>query len=32
VLLRPVFDFVWNGAGYGHSPSYRDGQWVATRQ
>jgi len=31
VLLRPVFDFVWNGAGYGHSPSYRDGRWVKLR-
>lgn len=31
VLLRPIFDFVWNGAGYGHAPSYRDGRWVKLR-
>jgi hypothetical protein len=31
VLLRPVFDFVWNGAGYGRAPGYREGRWVRLR-
>jgi hypothetical protein len=28
VLLRPLFDFVWNGGGWSGSPNYRDGRWV----
>ena len=28
VLLRPIFDFVWNGGGWAGSPNYRDGRWV----
>ena len=28
VVLRPVFDFIWNGGGWPGSPNYRDGRWV----
>lgn len=28
VVLRPLFDFVWNGGGWAGSPNYRDGRWV----
>lgn len=28
VVLRPLFDFVWNGGGWPGSPNYRDGRWV----
>lgn len=28
VVLRPLFDFVWNGGGWSGSPNYRDGRWV----
>jgi hypothetical protein len=31
ILLRPLFDFVWNGGGWPGSPNYRDGRWVAPR-
>lgn len=32
VLLRPIFDFVWNGGGWAGSPNYRDGRWVEPRR
>lgn len=28
VVLRPLFDYVWSGAGWPGSPNYRDGRWV----
>jgi hypothetical protein len=28
IVLRPVFDFIWNGGGWPGSPNYRDGRWV----
>lgn len=28
VVLRPLFDFIWNGGGWPGSPNYRDGRWV----
>jgi hypothetical protein len=28
VVLRPAFDFIWNGGGKPRSPNYRDGRWV----
>ena len=28
VVLRPLFDFVWNGGGWPGSPNYRNGRWV----
>jgi hypothetical protein len=31
VLLRPLFDFIWNGGGWPGSPNYRDGKWVKPR-
>lgn len=27
VVLRPLFDFVWNGGGWPGSPNYKDGRW-----
>ena len=27
VLLKPLFDYVWNGGGWEASPHYRDGRW-----
>jgi hypothetical protein len=29
VVLRPLFDYVWNGGGWPGSPNYRDGRWVS---
>jgi len=29
IVLRPLFDFLWNGGGWAGSPNYRDGRWVA---
>jgi hypothetical protein len=29
LVLRPLFDFVWNGGGWPRSPNYRDGRWLA---
>ena len=29
IVLRPLFDVVWNGGGWPASPNYRDGRWVA---
>src|SRR5205807_5588457 len=29
VVLRPLFDFVWNGGGWPGSPNYRDGRWFS---
>ena len=31
VVLRPLFDFVWNGGGWAQSPNYPDGRWVKPR-
>jgi hypothetical protein len=28
VVLRPLFDFIWNGGGWPGSPNYRDGRWA----
>ena len=28
IVLRPIFDFIWNGGGWRGSPNYRDGHWV----
>ena len=28
LVLRLLFDFVWNGGGWPSSPNYRDGRWV----
>jgi hypothetical protein len=28
VVLRPLFDFVWNGGGWPGSPNYHEGRWV----
>jgi len=27
VVLRPLFDFIWNGGGWPGSPNYRDARW-----
>ena len=27
VLLKPLFDYVWNGGGWERSPHYRHGRW-----
>ena len=31
IVLRPLFDFIWNGGGWPASPNYPDGRWVAPR-
>lgn len=31
VILRPLFDFIWNGGGWPGSPNYKDGRWVKPR-
>ena len=31
VLLRPLFDVVWNGGGWLGSPNYKDGRWIKPR-
>jgi len=31
VVLRPLFDFVWNGGGWPQSPSYVSGRWAKPR-
>ncbi len=31
VVLRPLFDFIWNGGGWPGSPNYREGRWVPPR-
>ncbi len=31
VVLRPLFDYVWTGAGWAGSPNYHDGRWVKPR-
>ncbi len=28
VVLRPLFDFIWNGGGWRGSPNYPDGRWA----
>jgi Putative DNA-binding domain len=28
VMLRPLFDVVWNGGGWPASPNYQDGRWI----
>jgi len=28
VVLRPLFDFIWNAGGWPGSPNYRDGRWA----
>lgn len=27
-ILKPLFDFIWNGSGYPESPHYKNGSWV----
>lgn len=29
VVLRPLFDYVWNGGGWPSSPNYGNGRWIA---
>ena len=31
VLLRSVFDMIWNGGGWAGSPTYKNGRWVKPR-
>lgn len=31
VLLRPLFDIVWNGGGWPRSPNYKDDRWSRPR-
>jgi hypothetical protein len=31
VVLRPPFDFIWNGGGWSGSPNYPEGRWVAPK-
>lgn len=31
VVLRPLFDFIWNGGGWPGSPNYHEGRWVPPR-
>lgn len=28
IILKPLFDFIWNGSGFPESPHYKDGRWV----
>jgi schlafen family protein len=28
VVLKPLFDFVWNASGYAESPHYKNGRWT----